>query len=154
MATRGGSAPESDWAEHVAARLSAAGYRRGGARRAVVALLANQSCALSALEIEDAIRTADGDRPASRASIYRILDELERLKLVTRIEVGQGIVRYEPVRPDGDHHHHLVCDECGVVRPFEDAGLERAITRIAGRVDFEVAEHEVVLRGLCADCGS
>lgn len=152
MASRSGSAPEIDWAEHAAARLSAAGYRRGGARRAVIELLTNQPCALSALEIEDAIR--NGDRPASRASIYRILDELERLKLVTKIDVGQGMVRYEPVRPDGDHHHHLVCDECGAVRPFEDAALERAIKRIAGRVAFQVAEHDVVLRGHCEDCHS
>ncbi len=150
MATHAISTTEAVWVEHAAERLAAAGYRRGGARKAVIELLTAQHCALSAFEIEDAMR--DGDRPASRASIYRILDELERLKLVSKIEVGQGTVRYEAVHPGGDHHHHLVCDECGTVTPFEDDELERAIANIAGRVAFDVGEHDVVLRGLCGDC--
>jgi Fur family ferric uptake transcriptional regulator len=144
------SASGSGWAQHASERLGAAGYRRGGARQAVIELLSVQSCALSAFEIEDAMR--GGERPASRASVYRILDELERLKLVSKIEVGQGIVRYEPVHPGGDHHHHLVCDGCGEVTPFADADLERAIARVGRRVAFEVVEHDVVLHGACRAC--
>ena len=45
-----------DWADHAADELARAGYRRGGARAAVVELLARQPCALSALEIEEALR--------------------------------------------------------------------------------------------------
>ncbi len=141
----------SPWAEHAERRLADAGFRRGGARRAVVALLARQRCALSAFEIEDALRVQQ--RGASRASVYRILDELERLKLVSRLELGHGVVRYEPLHPDPDHHHHhLVCDECGQVIPFEDAELERTIDRLAGRVAFQVAQHELILHGFCGTC--
>lgn len=141
------------WAEHANERLSDAGYRRGGARQAVIELLARQPCALSAFEIEDAMR--GGERAASRASVYRILDELEQLKLVSRVELGQGIVRYEAVHPGGGHHHHhLVCDDCGTVTPFEDAELERTIDRVARRVTFDVAEHDIVLRGHCRACRS
>ena len=139
------------WAEHAEQRLAEAGYRRGGARRAVVDLLARQRCAMSAFEMEDALR--GGERGASRASIYRILDELEQLKLVSRLELGQGVVRYEPLHPDPEqHHHHLVCDDCGEVIPFEDAELERTIDRVASRVAFQVAEHELVLHGSCGTC--
>ena len=87
----------------------------------------------------------------ARASIYRILEELEALKLVTRVEVGQGLARFEAARPEG-HHHHMVCDACGDVIPFEDADLEKAIQRLARRVTFTVSEHDVVLHGSCAGC--
>ncbi len=138
------------WAQHASARLAAAGFRRGGARTAVLELLDVQPCALSALDIEDALR--EHGRTVARASVYRILDELVGLGLVTRVDVGQATARYEPARPDGHHHHHLVCDACGDVFPFADDELERSIDRVAGRVAFDVAEHEIVLHGSCAQC--
>jgi Fur family transcriptional regulator, ferric uptake regulator len=139
-----------DWAERAENALIRAGYRRGGARRAMLDLLAGQSCALSAVEIEDRLRT--DVRTVSRASVYRILEELERLDLIQRVEIGQSLVRYEPVRPGHDHHHHLVCDTCGALTPFSDPELERAITSLSRRVPLTVSDHEVVLHGACADC--
>ncbi len=139
-----------DWSEHALARLQEAGYRRGGARMAVVELLDRQDCALSALEIEDRLR--DERRAVGRASIYRTLEQLAELRLVQRLEVGQGTARYEPVQPGGDHHHHMVCDRCGTVVPFEDSGLEQSIERLSARVKFDVAEHDVVLHGACEAC--
>lgn len=139
------------WAERAMGALADAGYRRGGARAALIALLDAQDCALSAAEIEDALRGGDGSRPVARASIYRILEQLEALRLITRVEVGQGLARFEAARAEG-HHHHMVCDECGQVIPFEDPGLEQSIQRLADRVTFTVAEHDVVLHGACSDC--
>lgn len=139
------------WAQRAAQALHEAGFRRGGARQEVIDLLSRQRCALSALEIEAAL--AERERGASRASVYRVLDELEGLKLVGRVEVGTGIVRYEAAHPHGDHHHHhLVCDDCGTVSPFSDEELERTIHRVAERVPFVVSEHEIVLHGSCGAC--
>ncbi len=138
------------WSAH-AQRVLAEGRRHNGAaRRAVLELLDSQPCALSAVEIEDALR--GGGRPVGRASIYRILDELERLSLVQRVEVGQAMARYEPVRGEEEHHHHLVCDSCGAVMPFTDPDLERAIQGLSGRVPMRIDEHEIVLHGSCRDC--
>jgi Fur family transcriptional regulator, ferric uptake regulator len=142
-----------DWVDRAEAALSAAGHKRGGARRALLELLDEQECALTALEIEDALRGAPG-RPVSRASVYRILDELERLGLVQRVEIGQPMVRYERVCEHDEHHHHLVCDACGVVIPFSDAALEQAITSLSERVPLTVSEHEIVLHGACKDCAA
>jgi Fur family transcriptional regulator, ferric uptake regulator len=140
----------STWAADATQRLAAAGFRRGGARSAVIDLLDRQACALTVQDIEAALR--DGGRAVGRASVYRVLDELVGLGLVTRVEVGQGVARYEPSRPGGGHHHHMVCDACGDVFPFADDELERTIDRLAERVAFDVAEHDIVLHGACASC--
>ncbi|HXA54251.1 MAG TPA: Fur family transcriptional regulator [Solirubrobacteraceae bacterium] len=142
------------WADRAEATLAAAGHRRGGARRALLELLAEQRCALTAAEIEDALRERS-PRPVSRASVYRILDELERAGLVARVETGQAMVRYERSHASaGEHHHHLVCDGCGVVMPFADEALERAIDELSERVPLAVSEHEIVLHGACRACAS
>jgi Fur family ferric uptake transcriptional regulator len=133
--------------------LAASGRKRGGARWAVLQLLDGQECALTALQIEDALRERRG-RGVSRASVYRILDELERLRLVQRVETGQAMVHYERVCERQEHHHHLVCDECGLVMPFSDPGLERAISRLSERLPLAVSEHEIVLHGACRRCSS
>jgi Fur family transcriptional regulator, ferric uptake regulator len=143
-------ARESTWAASAARALSDAGYRRGGARRAILDLLDEQRCALSAIEIEQALSARR--REVSRASVYRVMEELEEIGLVQRVEVGRGMVRYEPVRSGPGHHHHLVCDRCGRLEPFSDEELERAIRRVSERLPLEVSEHEIVLRGACETC--
>ena len=140
----------SRWAEEAAQALSAAGYRRGGARRAILDLLDEQACALSAAEIQAEL--ASRRRDVSRASVYRVMEELEEIGLLQRVEVGRGVVRYEPVRHGPGHHHHLVCDRCGRISPFSDQGLERAIRRVSDALPLRVSEHEVVIHGACEIC--
>src|SRR2546430_2463853 len=129
------------WADHARQVLAQAKHHTGAAREAVVELLDSQTCALSAIEIEDMLRASD--RPVGRASIYRILDELERLHLIQKLQVGQAMARYEPLRTGDGHHHHLVCDNCGSVTPFKDPELESAIRKLSRRVPMRVAEHEI-----------
>jgi Fur family ferric uptake transcriptional regulator len=149
-ARRTATAPRGDWVEHALATLRKAGFRRGGARSAVVELLGEQDCALSALEIEHKLH--DRDRSIGRASVYRALEQLEGLSLVQRLEMGTGTATYEPLSPSGEHHHHLVCLRCGKVVPFEDPKLEREIERVSRDASLAVSEHDVTLRGLCRSC--
>jgi Fur family transcriptional regulator, ferric uptake regulator len=144
--------PREDWATYAQQVLAQNGRHSGRARRALLGLLSSQPCALSAIEIEDELRA--GKRPVARASIYRILDELERLRLVQRVQVGQDMTRYEPVRSGAGHHHHLVCDSCGSVTPFSDENLEEAIRKLSTRLPMRVAEHEIVLHGSCQACAA
>lgn len=138
------------WEEHTRTVLERAGHRRGGARDAVIDLLAGQPCALTAQEIEDALRGQG--QSVGRASVYRVLELLVEHGAVGRLEVGQGIARYETLDPGGEHHHHLVCARCGRLVPFDDPGLERSIEHLADRLGFRLDAHEVVLRGTCAHC--
>jgi Fur family ferric uptake transcriptional regulator len=140
------------WAARARQVLADSGHRSGQARQALVAQLDSQTCARSVIEIEDALR--ESERPIARASIYRILEELERLRLVQKVQVGQDMARYEPVRTGDGHHHHLVCDSCGTVTPFTDEGLESAIRNLSRRLPMQVQEHEIVLHGACDTCAS
>ena len=141
---------ELTWAADAERALSDAGYRRGGARRAILELLDEQTCALSAVEIEHTLTTRR--REVSRATVYRVMDELEEIALVQPVEIGQGMVRYEPVRHGPGHHHHLVCDRCGLLQPFTDDELERTIRRLSERLPLRVSEHEIVIHGDCETC--
>jgi Fur family transcriptional regulator, ferric uptake regulator len=141
---------DSEWAEHALAALQRAGYRRGGARTAVVEALARHECAVTALELDDELRRR---KPAvGRASVYRALEQLEELGLVQRLEVSRGTAGYERIEADGEHHHHAICRKCGRMVPFEDPKLERAIARLSEEISFEVTDHDVVLRGRCERC--
>ena len=142
---------QTTWSDHVHAVLSRAGLKRGGARERVIELLATEPCALSAVEIEDELRSSG--RPTGRASVYRVLELLVEHGLVERVEVGDGQARFERSHPDGEHHHHLVCDRCGRLVAFDDPGLERAIDRLSQRLGVRVESHDVLLRGACQRCG-
>ena len=144
------ASPQGDWAGHALAALADAGYRRGGARTAVVEALAGHDCAVTALDLDDELRRR---KPSvGRASVYRALEQLEQLGLVQRVEVCRGTAGYERIDPTGHHHHHAICRDCGRMVPFEDSNLEQAIGRLSREMDFEVAGHDVVLRGVCASC--
>jgi Fur family transcriptional regulator, ferric uptake regulator len=140
----------SGWKGDTLGALRRAGYRSGGARAAVVELLGEQTCCVTAQEIFDELRER-GQR-VGVASVYRALDVLVERGHVQRIDLGEGTARYEPAHSDGAHHHHLICDGCGKVDAFEDKRLESAIRNVETRLGYEVAGHEVVLHGACADC--
>ena len=86
------------------------------------------------------------------ASVYRALEQLTKDGFVQRIDIGAGASRFEPIHADGEHHHHLVCDDCGKVEAFADDELERALRKVERRTGYSVAGHDVVLRGACDDC--
>jgi Fur family transcriptional regulator, ferric uptake regulator len=131
------------WLDHSQLVLRGAGLRASAGRSAVVELLGRQTCLLSAQDISDQLR-AEGSRGSS-ATVYRALETLHELGLVRRFD-SDGVARYEPVDPSGDHHHHIVMEESGDVVPFEDAELERAIEGLGERLGMVVTSHDVILR--------
>jgi len=137
------------WTQQTLAALRESGGRNGSAQRAVVELLGAQDCCLTAQEVFDRLRASG--RKIGIASVYRVLDLLGERGLVQRIDIGAGVTRFEPAYPDGDHHHHLVCSDCGKVEAFSDDDLERALRQVERRLGYAVA-HEVVLHGACDDC--
>ena len=106
------------WPDHANEVLRGAGLRTSAGRTAVVDLLGLQSCLLTAQEIADRLRETGS--AGSTATVYRALETLHELGLVRRFDSGEGVARYEPVDPSGEHHHHVVMEDSGDVVPFKD----------------------------------
>jgi Fur family transcriptional regulator, ferric uptake regulator len=141
-----------DWIGHARNTLERDGYRLSAPRSAVVETLATLGCSVTAKEIADQLH--ERGETVGVASIYRTLDLLDRLRLARRVDSAEGVARYEPIDPSGDHHHHIVCERCGAVVAFEDRGLELAIEQLSRRVEYAIDAHEVTLRGECPGCQS
>jgi Fur family transcriptional regulator, ferric uptake regulator len=138
------------WRTRTLDALEAGSSRRSRARRAIVEYLAARNDCLSAADLAEGLRGAGS--AVGEATVYRVLELLARQGALRPHDIGDGVTRYEPVYPDGSHHHHLVCRTCGRVALFEDSGLERVLDRVAGDVQFDAVDHEVVLYGTCRVC--
>lgn len=140
----------ASWSERALAELRAAGYRRGVARTRVIDFLDAQRCCVGAQEIHRQLRSLG--EPIGLASVYRVLEVLAEKRLVQRLDLGVGVTRFEPVRDAEDHHHHIVCDDCGKIEAFADERLESVIRDVEQSSDYAVAAHDIVLRGACGAC--
>jgi Fur family transcriptional regulator, ferric uptake regulator len=139
-----------NWSERALSELQAAGYRRGLARTRVIDFLDAQDCCLGAQEMHREL-VARGER-VGLASVYRVLEVLAEKRLVQRVDLGDGVTRFEALRGEVDHHHHLVCDDCGRIEAFADQRLERVLRDVEESSGYAVAGHDIVLRGACSAC--
>ncbi|MGI9048953.1 MAG: Fur family transcriptional regulator [Rubrobacteraceae bacterium] len=80
-------------------------------------------------------------------TVYRTLDLFSELGVVRRIDLGEG-ARYEMAE---DHHHHLICEDCGKVDEFELCPLDPEQMPQVG-AGFEVRSHSLEVYGKCAEC--
>src|ERR671930_1154428 len=130
-----------DWATQTQEALAAQGHRRSAARQVVLDLLDERDCCVTVPELlEDA--EAAGHR-IGIASVYRVLDLLTEKGFVQKLDLGDAHAHYEKVDHARDHHHHIVCDECGRVQAFADDKLEAALRRIESETRFSVDSHDV-----------
>jgi Fur family transcriptional regulator, ferric uptake regulator len=83
------------------------------------------------------------------STIYRNLDELERLGVIVHAHLGHGPATYHLA---ASAHGHFVCEECGKMIEAPDAlfaGLARAAKE---RFAFTIDPHHFAMLGRCADC--
>ena len=109
---------------------------------------------LTAEEIYHIVKAESPD--IGLATVYRTIQTLLELKIIDRIYLGDGYVRYEPGHvyetEDSHHHHHLICVKCGRVRSFQGDLLEEFEKKIEEKTGFRIQDHDVKLYGYCADC--
>jgi Fe2+ or Zn2+ uptake regulation protein len=85
----------------------------------------------------------------SLKTVYQTLHELAELGEIKPLDLGTGMVRFDPNVETS--HHHLVCRECGKVRDVR-ADFPALTVPPDAVQGFEVGTAEIVFRGICDDC--
>jgi Fur family transcriptional regulator, ferric uptake regulator len=84
------------------------------------------------------------------STIYRNLEELERLGVVVHSHFGHGPATYHLAR---SVHGHLVCEQCGTLIEAPDALFNGLAKSAQEQFGFTIDPHHFALLGRCADCG-
>ncbi|SDN38928.1 Fur family transcriptional regulator [Alkalicoccus daliensis] len=87
------------------------------------------------------------------ATVYRTLELLTELKVVDKINFGDGVSRYDLRQEGAAHfHHHLVCLECGSVDEIQEDLLDDVEKEVETRWNFEIKDHRLTFHGICHRC--
>lgn len=132
-----------DWS----ARLRGAGLRSTAQRRAVLAGLDELGHA-TVDQLAAHVRSSVPE--VSLSTVYRTIEALEAVGLVTHTHLSHGAPTYHSV--DDHPHIHVVCSCCGKVQqqPFEVArGLAQQVRE---RLGFQVDLTHLALHGRCSEC--
>ncbi len=128
--------------------LQAQGYRLTPQRMLVIEALHNAESHISAEEIYEQLHAR---YPYSNIStIYRTLELLKKLNLVTETDFGEGRVRYHVA--EKSHHHHLVCRTCGKVIDLDESVLSSLKGTLLRDYDFTADLRHLAISGECSDC--
>ena len=127
-------------------------------RQLIIEVLANTRQHLSADEIY--FRVHQSSPTTGLTTVYRTLDLLEEMGIVTKLQFGDGRSRYElienPKKPR--HHHHLVCTACKRIVEYDDfvdeevkllRKVEKELSRKHG---FQITGHVIQFHGVCTSC--
>ena len=99
----------------------------------------------------------DAGAAQSQSSLYRNLAILEQAGAVRRLSSVDDVARYELAEELTEHHHHLVCNDCGRIDDVTFPGdIERALGRAATAANeqrgYAVDSHRLELVGTCPEC--
>jgi len=128
------------------AQLQARGHRLTRPRRRIVEQLFNQRRSVTAYELHQQL----GDRDVSLASVYRTLE------LLVALGVAETVVRsgaeQQYLACSLDHHHHIICDCCGVVAELDECSLAPFERLIESQSGFQIDGHTLEFHGRCVSC--
>ena len=84
------------------------------------------------------------------STVYRTLELLNGLGMVTETNFGEGRVRYHPA--DKGQHHHLVCQECGAIIDLDDSVLSSLKSALLREYKFSADLRHLAIFGRCVNC--
>jgi Fur family transcriptional regulator, ferric uptake regulator len=97
------------------------------------------------------VRLRARGKKISRATIYRTLELLVDSGIVGRVRIREIGYRYERLLA-GEHHDHLICNECGRVIEFFEPRIESLQDEVCDRYGFLSISHSHQMRGICKQC--
>lgn len=130
-------------------QLRAKGYRLTPQRQLVLEAIGDLGHATPEDILSRVRATASG---VNISTVYRTLDLLEELALVTHTHLGHGAPTYH-VANDAEHVH-LVCRSCGVVTEVSPDVVSATVERLAAGHGFAADVHHFAIFGQCANCRS
>ena len=100
------------------------------------------------MSAEDVYKTLlESEADIGLATVYRVLTQFEAAGLVRRHNFEGGSAVFE--LDDGEHHDHIICQQCGHVVEFVDEEIEARQETNAAEHGFEVSDHALVIYGNC-----
>jgi len=84
------------------------------------------------------------------STVYRTLELLKELELVTETDMGDGRVRYHSIKKG--HHHHLVCQECGKIIDLDEVVLAPLKDTLYRDYGFSADLKHLAIFGRCKKC--
>ncbi len=132
----------------IAGELTERGYRLTPQRIMIFSAIENSDHHISAEEIYAQIVVKYPN--VNISTVYRTLELLERLGLVTKTDLGEGRVRYHPA--EKGHHHHLVCRECGAIVDLDESLLAPLKGALLREYEFIADLKHLAILGRCVNC--
>jgi Fur family ferric uptake transcriptional regulator len=129
-------------------RLSEHGYRMTPQRLMIVSAIEASDTHISAEEIYAQVVAKYPH--VNISTVYRTLELLKELGLVTETDFGEGRVRYHPVGKG--HHHHLVCTGCGAVIDLDESLLSSLESMLLREYKFSADLRHLAIFGRCGKC--
>ena len=132
----------------IAARLKANGYKLTPQRRAVIQAITSSQDHLTPAAIYEKVHQ---DHPnIGLVTVYRTIDILARLELICELHAGGSCHSYVVSTPE--HHHHLICSNCGKVVDFTGHDLGELEQRLSLETGFDIRDHLLEFTGFCQAC--
>src|SRR5262249_45983904 len=117
-------------------------------REMVLNVIADSETHLTAEQV--LVRVREQHPHLNKSAVYRSLDLLTEIGLVTVIDLGGGKVEYELFRKPS--HHHLVCHQWKHVTVIDNALLVPLGRKIESEYGFHPDLHHFAIFGTCAKC--
>ena len=124
------------------------GYRLTPQRRVVVHAIAASEDHLTPAAIYDKVSQ---EHPSiGLVTVYRTLEILSELDLICELHAAGSCPSYTISNPQ--HHHHLVCSDCGKVVDFAGHDLAALEERLSQESGFAIEDHHLEFIGHCRQC--
>ena len=139
---------KKETSNRLAEELRQKGLRMTPQRIMIIAAVENSNDHISAEEIYSQVIAKYPN--VNISTVYRTLETLEELHMVTKTDMGDGCVRYHPA--DKGHHHHLVCRDCGAIIDLDEKVLDGLQETLLRNYNFVANLRHLGITGKCIKC--
>ena len=125
------------------------GYKVTPQRQTIIGVITGLQEHLTPAAIHE--KVLHEDPSIGLVTIYRTIEILTELGFICEMHTGGSCRSYLMRRPS-EHHHHLICSDCGKVIDFTDCNLDKLEHRLAQENNFKISSHLLEILGQCRHC--